>query len=413
MLHGMMYLMKSFLKKIIPWRLVNLFWHLPKALLASYINGFPAKKLILIAVAGTKGKTSTAYFLSHILDETSVKNVLFSTAALKIAGEERLNTLKLTSPTPFFLHKTLRVAVQKGCTHAIIEVSSHAIKQHRIWGISFDVVVLTNLMSDHLEYHAHAAEYRDIHRHLISPKTKFLIRNADDPNLDEFKELRVRQIPVSSESPDYAKLQSMNIPIHGSYNLMNILCAAKAAQALGIHRDAISQSLSTLRGAPGRMEYIREGQTFDVIVDYAHSIDSLSAFFSAITARAKGNIIAVFGACGDRDPSMRKPMGSILDDNTNSLVITTDDTYSEDPEHIARQLIEGITRKNTASLFIIADRRAAIEKAFSIAQQGDTVCILGKGAETLQIMGSRKIPWDDRSVARELLRANHAQKQEH
>lgn len=405
--------MKSLLKKILPWRLVNLFWHLPKSILASFLHGFPAHKLTCIAVAGTKGKTSTAYFLSQILDQAGIRHILLSTAALKIGEQEQLNPIKLTSPTPFFLQEKLRQSVQEGCTHAIIEVSSHAIKQYRIWGVVFDIVVITNLMSDHLEYHADSDEYRTIHKQLISPKTKFLVLNTDDPDLESFKSLSVRQIPACPSSPDYTKLKSMPIPVPGDYNLMNILCAAKAAQALSIPRDCISQSLSTLRPAPGRMEYIREGQSFDVIVDYAHSVDSLTAFFHAIRECVSGSVIAVFGACGDRDPAMRPLMGKVLDEYADSIIVTTDDTYTEDPASISTQVLSGITRKDTKTLFSIPDRRTAIEQALSLAHNGDTVCILGKGAETMQILGNKKLPWDDRAVARDLLRANREQKQAH
>ena len=396
--------MKSFLKKIIPWRLVNLFWHLPKSVLASFFYGFPAQKLTVIAIAGTKGKTSTAYFLSHFLDRAHIRHALFSTAAIKVAGQESLNTLKLTSPTPFFLQKTLRHALRRGCTHAAIEVSSHALQQYRVWGIHFEVVAITNLMSDHLEYHENAQQYRAIHARLISQHTKLLILNADDPNEQEFHSLRVPKQFISKHDSDYAALASTPIPIVGDYNLMNIYAAICSAHALGISRESITQSLPTLHNAPGRMEYIAEGQPFDVIVDYAHSPDSLAAFFNAIQQYIQKRCIAVFGACGDRDPSMRPLMGRVLDDNADMIIITNDDTYSENPEIIASHLRMGIVHKTPESLFTILDRRSAIQKALSLARAGDTLCILGKGAETFHILGSKKIPWDDRAVARELLR---------
>ncbi|MEK7648799.1 MAG: UDP-N-acetylmuramoyl-L-alanyl-D-glutamate--2,6-diaminopimelate ligase [Patescibacteria group bacterium] len=395
--------MKSFLKKIISWRLVNLLWHLPKSVAASLLYGFPARKLIFIAVSGSKGKTSTAYFLNHILTAAGTKSALFTTAALSIAGSQELNTLKLTTPTPFFLQKFLRRALEAHCTHAVIEVSSHALKQYRVWGIPFSVVILTNLMSDHLEYHANADEYRTIHKRLITKNTSALVLNGDDQNEQAFKELPVKKIVVSKNSKDFTKLYENHLAIRGEFNIMNLCMACAAAKTLGIPEEAIHTSLTTLTNAPGRMEYIRSDKPFDCIVDYAHSPDSLRTFFSAIRPSVQGRIIAVFGACGDRDPGTRPMMGQVLDTYADIIVVTNDDTYSEDPETIAVQLMKGITQKSPETLYCILDRRSAISKALCLAQQGDTVCILGKGAEQWQIIGTAKLPWDDRLIVKDLL----------
>ncbi len=395
--------MKSFIKKVIPWHLVNLFWHLPKSIVASCLYGFPAQKLTVIAVCGTKGKTSTAYYLDHILTSAGKKCALFSTAALSMNGKHELNTLKLTTPTPFFLQHFLRRALHEGCTHAVLEVSSHAIKQHRCWGIPFHVVILTNLMSDHLEYHADADEYRTIHKRLISTKTMALILNDDDPNEQEFKNLSYPKTLISTKSEAFAQLMHQNLPIKGGFNVINLLMALAAARALGISEETIHASYATLTNAPGRMEYMHTDKSFDIIIDYAHSPDSLRTFFSALPKQERGKIIVVFGACGDRDPAMRPLMGEILDKYGDSIIVTNDDTYSENPDAIASQLIRGITGKSATTLYRILDRRTAIHKALCLAQPNDTVCILGKGAEQWQIIGNTKIPWDDRRITQELL----------
>lgn len=399
--------MKSLLKKIIPQKFIRNFWHLPKAMLATLIFGFPAKKMICIAVAGTKGKTSTAYYLSHLLDSAHIKNTLFSTGALKTAGDERLNTLKLTTPTPFFLNVFLKRAKKRGCTHAVIEVSSHAIDQYRIWGVPFSYIILTNLTPDHLEYHANHEEYIDIHTRLATKKTRALFLNGDDTNLKPFMSLSAAKI-ITASDPLKEKIKAIS-PLSGAFNVTNLLLAMHTARELGIPDDIIFAAIKTAKNAPGRTEKIQEGQSFDVIVDYAHSPESLKNFFEAFRLGCTKRIISVFGACGDRDPQQRPWMGKILDTYSDVCIVTTDDPYSERPETIAAHVQSGIMQKKQGeTLFAISDRKEAIRKALFIARAGDCVCILGKGAEQWQVFGAngtKKIPWDDRDIARELLRA--------
>jgi UDP-N-acetylmuramoyl-L-alanyl-D-glutamate--2,6-diaminopimelate ligase len=395
----------SLLKKIIPKKLIRFFWHKPKAILAALFFLFPAHKLTCIAVAGTKGKTSTAYYLSHILDIAGIQNALFSTGALKIDKEETLNTLKLTTPTPFFLHSFLKKANRRGCTHAIIEVSSHAIDQYRVWGVPFSYVIITNLTSDHLEYHANHEEYVSIHKRLTTKKVTAIFLNKDDKNLKEFFLFPHAEL-ISSAHPFAETIKKVS-PLPGTFNVMNLLMASHAARRLGISDDTILMAIKTMSSAPGRTEKIQEGQDFDVIVDYAHSPESLKNFFEAFRPACKKHIIAVFGACGDRDPQQRPWMGKILDTYADICIITTDDPYSEHPKTIFAHVQSGIMHKKlNETLFNIPNRKEAMQKAFSLAREGDCVCILGKGAEQWQVFGvhgTRKIPWDDRKIARELL----------
>lgn len=396
--------MKTLLKKILPDHLINLFWHLPKAILASCIYGFPAKRLTVIGIAGTKGKTSTAYYVSHFLDVAEKKNVLFTTAALKIAGKESLNTLKLTSPTPFFLNKFLKQALKEGCTHAVLEVSSHAIKQFRFWGVPFHVVVLTNLTPDHLEYHKNEAEYSSLHARLITHDLSELILNQDDPHLVPFTNLFTPTTTFSLSGTKAQLLSSIGIPLEGVFNISNVLGAFAAARAVGVDETTLVKGIHTLSAAPGRMEKIDLGQPFTVLVDYAHSPESLSNFFSALTPTVKGKIISVFGACGERDARTRPLMGKILDDSSRVLFITNDDPYSENQDVIANGLLKGIVnKKRDENLFVVLDRKEAITRALKRAQEGDCVCILGKGAEQWQVFKQKKIPWDDRKIVREAL----------
>lgn len=396
--------MKNIVKKIIPKQFIHTFWHKPKAVIAAVLAGFPGQRLFTIAIAGTKGKTSTAYYLSHILDTAGIQNVLFSTGVIKIAGEESMNTLKLTTPTPFYLQNLLKRAIARKCTHAIIEVSSHALLQHRLWGVPLRGVVLTNLMPDHLEYHGDAHDYQETHQKLITNSLQWLVLNGDDSHLESFKGVAKKTTITGMHTQLAKRIRSIGIPIPGDFSIANVMAAVAAAQSLGISDATIEKSLRSLRGAPGRLESIQEGQPFDILVDYAHSVESLTTFFHAIRPQVPGRIIAVYGACGDRDPQQRPRMGKVLDELADYIFLTTDDPYSEDPEKIADQVWKGITqKKNGESSWRIPERRTAIQSALRIAQKGDCVCILGKGAEQWQVFNGTKIPWDDRMVVREEL----------
>lgn len=396
-------MVKVLLKKIISQKLIDKLWHTPRAIVASIFFGFPAKSLTCIAVAGTKGKTSTAYFLYQILKESGLKTALFSTALVSLPGDETLNAWKMTTPDPFSLQHFLRSAVKSGCTHAVIEVSSHALKQNRVWGITFPVAVITNLIPDHLDYHKTASDYINTHRALVTPHLQSLIINGGDPSSKFFATL--------PSALDYSKNSDceeniVSLPIWWAPLQKGNICAAiMAAQALNIPEEKISRALPALISPPGRFEEIVERQNFRVIVDYAHSPESLTYFFEGIKPLTKGSLIAVFGACGDRDKTVRSTMGSILERYADHTFLTTDDPYSENPEDIADMVENGFSNKKKMTR--ILDRKTAIQTALSMAKTGDCVCILGKGAEQWQIFRDKKIPWDDRMVVREIL--THAQ----
>ncbi len=398
-------IMMTIIKKILPQKLINILWHCPRAALAALLYGFPAKHLTVIGIAGTKGKTSTAYILSHILDHAGIPNALLSTAAFKIQWEEKPNPLKMTSPDVFFLNQFLRTALQKGCTHAIIEVSSHAIDQYRVRGIHFSIVAITNLQPDHLEYHANAQEYQTIHARIISPAHTTLILNAEDFTTQKFRAAPKQKIFFTTDGPLAQTLTRADIPLMNGLQKLNIIAAAAAALALGVPANQTIAALKTLKVIPGRCEYIKEGQPYKIIVDYAHSPISLQSFFESLpVAPLGGSLITVFGACGERDPNARPLMGAILDKHSDIIIITNDDPYSEDPQKIANEVMNGIKKKELGqSIYKILDRREALAKALELAKADDTVCVLGKGAEQWQVFANKKIPWDDRRAVREIL----------
>ena len=394
--------MKNLLKKIIAPAVIDAYWHKPRAVCAAFFFGFPARRLTCIAVAGTKGKTSTAYFLHDLLQRSGAHTALFSTAGAKLNDEEFLNTLKMTTPSPSALQHFLAQAVSVGCTHAVIEVSSHALKQHRVWGIPFAVVVITNLTSDHLEYHASTDDYVAVHKKLPSTQTRTIIVSEQDTNSAFFKkDPRTAYFTGTDKILEHC-IESLP-QWWAPFQCPNIRAASMAARALGVGDDALCSGLTALKAPPGRFEEIQEGQLFRVIVDYAHSPESLTYFFNSIRPLVSGKIIVVFGACGDRDANQRPLMGSILENSANTIILTSDDPYSEDPADIAHQVQKGIQATPESHIEIILDRKTAIERALALAQKNDCVCILGKGAEQLQIFKNKKIPWDDRATTRAIL----------
>lgn len=384
--------MNAPLKKIIPDAVIRALWHWPRAVLATCLFWFPACSMRCIAVAGTKGKTSTAFFLHHILNTSGQKTALFSTAAVSDGSAHRVNARKMTTPDVFALHRFLARAKKNHCINAVIEVSSHALKQHRVWGISFFAVVITNLAPDHLDYHTSAHEYQTIHAKLFSKKTSLLIASPDIHTLVSVPST-IRSVPPI---PHNTVIPAWWAPLQQT----NINTAISAAQALGIAEEIVVNALHTLPCPPGRFESIAEGQSFRVIVDYAHSPKSLVYFLSRIRPLVSGKLIVVFGACGDRDKEQRPLMGRAIERFADTVILTTDDPYSEDPEHIADDVEAGFSTKTP---IVILDRSDAIAHALSLANEHDCVCVLGKGAEQWQVFKNKKIPWDDRVVVRTLL----------
>jgi len=513
----MFYKIKNLLRKILPYRVI-LWTHKIRAVFAAIFYGFPAKKMIVIGVAGTKGKTTVCNLIAKILEEDEKKVAMITTANLKIDKKEWLNKVKMTMPSSFFIQKFLRRAIKEKCEYAIVETTSHGLIQYRHWGIPYQIVVLTNLMSDHLDYHKTYENYRDSHLRLFNRNLKILILNKDDEKLkyfinppiplykrkskkisiiyfsikenhsikvnscfrenDKKKEkqadffakeiklekertvfeiIRKRHIGVSpSENNDSIKINS---PLLGEFNVSNCLAAAAVGFVCKISLNKIKNALEKIKGVEGRLEKIEisKKQNFKVIVDYAHSPDSLKSFYETVVPNTKGKVIAVLGACGDRDKTVRPILGKLAAKYANYVIVTNEDPYSEKPEDIINQVFDGVvnflvgknthprlqkegdipeyhlqenksknthpknppnllykggnnqkkTFKENTNCWKILDRKEAIEKAINLAQKDDLVLITGKGAEQWIVYGAsgeKKIPWDDRKVAREAIK---------
>ena len=427
----MLYKLKLFLRKIVPYRFI-LLTHKMRAFLAAVVYRFPGKKLRVIGVAGTKGKTTTVNMIAKILEEDENKVAMLSTANFQIGDKKWLNDVKLTTTSPFYFQKFLRKAVKEKCNYAVVEISSHGLTQYRHWGASYKTVVLTNMMSDHLDYHKTFANYKNSHNALITKDLENFIINYDDDDSRSFLNFNVKNrfvfslkgyrniqganlvkaesIILDNKGSEFMialgdKKENVRLPLIGEFNVYNSLAAASVGLAEGIDLKMIKKALESISNIPGRLEKIGEGQDFEVIVDYAHSPDSLKSVYETVKPYVKNKVIAVLGGTGDRDKTYRAKAGALADEYADIVIITNEDPYSEDPEKIIDQVLAGIKNKMLSeNLFRISNRKEAIEKAISLASSGDLVIITGKGAEQFMICGDKKIPWDDREIAREAIR---------
>ncbi|MBI5699490.1 UDP-N-acetylmuramoyl-L-alanyl-D-glutamate--2,6-diaminopimelate ligase [Candidatus Saganbacteria bacterium] len=390
--------------------------------LSSRFFGSPAKKLKIIGITGTNGKTTIAYLLESILREAGHKVGMIGTVETRVNG--RSIGSKLTTPESLDLQGLLAQMHKEGVTHVVMEVSSHSLAQYRVWGIKFDIAIFTNLTHDHLDFHHTMEEYLDTKKQLFRQlkENGIAIVNVDDPYSKqiaeevagevlfygvkeakhEMRSTKQSEFDIKLKSYDI-KLDSMQVvidttmlktPLVGLYNVYNILAAFQAGLAMQIDRRIIKKAIEKTR-VPGRFERVEAGQPFPVIVDFAHSPDSLQKLLETVRPFTKGKLILVFGCPGDRDREKRPIMGRISVELADWVFITTDDPHSEDPQKI----LDDITGRGEK----IIDRKQAIEKALLSARKGDIVVIAGRGHEKYQDFNGKKVELDDREAAREIL----------
>jgi UDP-N-acetylmuramoyl-L-alanyl-D-glutamate--2,6-diaminopimelate ligase len=390
------------LRNILPWPLLS-FYHLAWAFIAAVFYRFPSRHLVVIGVTGTKGKTTVTEMLSKILEEAGLKVAVANGLHFKISDREEPNLLKMTMPGRGKLQKFLSDALKAGCTHAIIEVTSEGIKQHRQRFIKFDVAALTNLQKEHIEAHGSFEAYRAAKGALFWQTKDIHVINTQDPNAAYFKKFPSRQKILYSRQ-DATNL-GLQLQIPGEFNLMNAVCAAVIARALGIKEETIRKALKEFKGVAGRMEFIQK-EPFQVIIDYAHTPDSLEAVYKTIknSISQDHKMICVLGAAGGgRDKWKRPVMGEIASRYCDEIFLTNEDPYDEPPEKIISDIQSGITNYQLPITHVILDRKEAIRNAILAAKPGDAVIITGKGAERFMVMGNKKIPWQDAEIAKEIL----------
>jgi UDP-N-acetylmuramoyl-L-alanyl-D-glutamate--2,6-diaminopimelate ligase len=405
--------------------------HFLRGMLAYYLFGMAPKKLKVIGITGTNGKTTTCYLTASILEEAGFKIGMATTTNFKVGSKEWINKTNMTTMSPFVLQRLMRDMVRAGCQYAIIETTSHAIKQYRNWGINYLAVGMTNVTHEHLDYHKTFNEYLKAKIQLFQGRPKISVVNADDPSCDKFirfttgklltysKEKRAditaRKILPAVDGAIFTLVTptvqtTVDFHLPGDFNVSNALCAASICYGLQIEIANIKKGLEGVLNVPGRLEKIDKGQDFKVIIDYAHSPDALEKLYSTLKPNVKGNMIAVLGSCGDRDKSKRPIMGSIAGHFADIVIITDEEPYTEDPREIIEQVASGVPRGRKGKkitedkdFFKIDDRRKAIRKALQLADRNDLVVITGMGAQEYRVKNSKKIPWSERKVVGEEL----------
>lgn len=405
----------GFLRRLVPASLLRLFrppYHFALSLLAALYYRFPSRRLIVVGVTGTKGKTTAVELLGDILRQAGKTAATLSGLRYTIAGQSWPNLLKMTLPGRFKLQKFLRAAADRNIEYVVLEMTSEGIAQHRHRFIHFQVAAITNLQKEHLEAHGSFEAYREAKAQFFRAAKDIHVINQDDPDLEYFWQIPAKQkIPylraeryIPAHDGAMFTVEGKNFATHliGEFNLLNILCVMTIARALDIDWDTIKKGVANFPGVPGRLEFIQR-EPFAVIVDYAHTPDSLLAVYKTIESVINpARLICVFGAAGGgRDKWKRPVIGEIAAKYCDEIILTNEDPYDESPEAILDEIAAGISGKDFQK---IIDRKEAIQRAIPLAKPGDTVIITGKGAEKWMVLaGGKKVPWDDRQVVKEFL----------
>lgn len=413
--------MKRLLSKLFSQRIKNLA-HVAEAYLSALRFGFPSRGMTVVGITGTDGKTTAANLLARILEADGKRVALASTISFRIAGREVVNASKYTTLGGYRLQKFLWDAKHAGCTHVVLEVSSHALDQGRVAGIRFDIAVVTNVTREHLDYHKTMEEYRRAKRRLFDRAGASVVnldmwepeyflagakRTATYSTVDASADFLAEKL-VCSLSGSRFSVSGTEFTLHipGKFNVENALAATAAASMSGTSTSVSATALAEIRGIPGRMEHVPNGLGADILIDYAVTPDALGKLYDLVSSMRKEGtkIVSVFGACGDRDRGKRPIMGEIVSGTADIVVLTDEDPYTEDPERILDEVEAGIRNKEQGkTLFRIRDRHEAIRKGLSLLSEGDILLVTGKGAEETMRIGDRNVPWNDRKAVLEEL----------
>lgn len=389
--------------------------------------GNPARNLRVLAITGTNGKTTTANFLNEILKADGKKTAMFTTAVIEIDGKRKLNDLNATVATTEEMQKFFRDAKKAKVDFVVLEITSHALHQHKLATVPIEAAIMTNLTQDHLDYHKTMEAYAAAKAKLFKHEPRYMVLNQDDEwfgyfnqfiadehkityGVDEGAECRIEKVKFYKRGTemqlevDHQTKIPLATHLPGKFNVYNAAAAAATAYVLGVDVVSIVDGVANLEEIPGRFEYIEVKKPYGVIVDYAHTPDALEQLLEAAKHLTKNRVILVFGATGDRDKAKRPIMGEIAARGADRIILTDEESYNEDPETIRKMVFEGIEKaKGDGRTLEIADRKEAIKKALSIAKTGDTILITGMGHEVYRIVNGERIPWNDGEVVRELV----------
>jgi UDP-N-acetylmuramoyl-L-alanyl-D-glutamate--2,6-diaminopimelate ligase len=426
-------MLRSLVKKIIPkglFRKIEPYGHLAEAILANIVNGFPARGLKVIGVTGTDGKTTTAFLISHILKSSGLKTAKITTVAVDFADGkgDQPSPSHMTTPTVWRLMKLFKQIRANKPDWVVLETSSHALAQHRVFAVPYQIAVITNLSREHLDYHQTMEAYSAAKQKLfkLTNKTaglKLGIVNADDQLLNDFialtkntvtyglksGDLRATKIKLLPDSSQFeAKISDdsykINAKVTGEFNVYNSLAAIAVGRELGLKRAQIEGGLASFTGVPGRMARLSNASGPTIYIDYAVTPAALESALLAAKKVAGGKVSLVFGATGDRDRGKRPIMGQIAAKHADKIYLTDDETYTEDPAKIRAAVLGGITTtggsKKTQEF---NDRAKAIQAAVSSAKKGDVVLITGLGHQKDRNMGGTMVPWSDAEISQKAL----------
>jgi UDP-N-acetylmuramoyl-L-alanyl-D-glutamate--2,6-diaminopimelate ligase len=431
----------SSIKRLIPdQHPLRLTWHKSKALAAAARYGFPAKKLSVIGITGTDGKTTTVGMTAHILHENGIKVGALSTAFFRIKEKVEWNATQKTSPSPFVIQKFLKRLIDEGCTHAVLEYSSHGLIQGRMNHTYPLVAGITNISEEHLDYHKTMDEYiraKSLLFAMLKKKDATKVLNAADRTFETYYKIPTdwtityatdrafgtppsnhecsfwtKDLKVTAEGVHATVLCNaeegawpLTLKTPGAFNADNALCAIGCAHVSGVMVNDCVKALSTFIGVPGRMERIDAGQDFHVFVDFTVTPQSYEKTLSTLKAGlpAGKKLLVLTGSCGDRMKEKRPVVGKIVSNYADIMVVANEDPYTEDPEKIIDEVWAGIDLKKTDAHRIF-DRKEAIEFLLKKANKDDIVILCGKGSDTTMMLKDGQIPWDEREITRDILK---------
>lgn len=421
-------------RKIIPKSLFHMgqpIYHWLLAFSGNLVYRFPGRKLIVIGVTGTNGKSTTVELINSVLKANGVKSGMISTVAIEIAGKRTDNITNRTTLGRWQTPKYLRRMVEAGCTHVVIEVASEGLIMHRVWGIPFDIAVFTNLAPEHLNTHKTMENYRNAKgllfagltksKHKSVPKT--IIANADDPEFKYFHDFPAEKKisygvakgevwannislgeKVEYELVDGNEKYKIVSSLPAKFNIYNELAAYCVGKSLDFGPVKTIVGIKSVKLVPGRMQEIPNKLGIKIFIDYAVTPESFELLFAELRRISQGRIISVFGATGDRDKAKRPELGKVAGKMTNYTILTDEEPYSENPSIIVDSIAEGLETVRKGNYEIIINRRNAIERAIDIAEPGDIVVVTGMGHQKYRnIGGDKKIEWDEAKVVTEVL----------
>ncbi len=400
----------------------NVIGHSIEAWIAAAINGFPGLRLKIIGVTGTNGKTTSINYIASVLQAAGYKVGASTTANFRLGDEEWDNDLNATVTDPWALQKLLKRMLKERVDWVVLEVTSHALHQNRIAGTAFEMAVMTNLSPDHLDYHGDIESYAASKAKLFKKAKRAAVLNHDDEWYQYFRQsafhavysygtnqdsdVRLDKVDLHSNSSHVKfrygeRIMELDLQLPGKFNVYNALAAAAVAFGLEVDYGDVRIGLEYLSGVPGRMEYIDAGQDFGVIVDYAHTPDAFENVLGNLRDIAKGRVIAVFGGAPTHD---YQGLGEVAGRLADKVIVTEDEPMDEDPQKIRQVIYDAATKQSKAEVVEIADRKQALEAAFSEAKEGDIVALLCLGHQKYRrVEGNKRIEWDDREVAKKLL----------